>query len=121
MLDHRFELPTSVPPGRVVFQFDNVGQAPHNVIMIPLADDLPPIEVQLRGSERRLVEPFAGIYDRGPGDSGSFAVDLAADHRYAIVCSLNAEDGQPHWVKGMATEFRTLPVPAETSTPPSRP
>lgn len=121
MLDHRFELDRPVPPGRVVFRFDNAGQAPHNVVMIPLAEDLPPIEVQLRGSERRFVEPFAGFYDRDPGDSGSFAVDLGADQRYAMVCSLNAEDGQPHWMKGMVTEFRTPQIPADAPTPTSRP
>lgn len=121
MVDHRFEFKTPVPPGRVVFRFENAGQDPHNVIMIPLAEDLPPIEVQLRGSERRLVEPFAGIYDRPPGDSGAFAVDLFPDQRYAMVCSLTAEDGQPHWMKGMVTEFRTLPAPADTVTAPSPP
>ena len=121
MLDHRFELDTPVPPGRVVFRFHNAGQAPHNVIMIPLAQDVPPIDVQLRGSERRQVEPFAGIYDRGPGDSGSFAVDLLPDQRYAVVCSLTAEDGEPHWMKGMVTEFRTSPIPAGATTPTSRP
>ncbi len=107
MLDHRFEIGTPVPAGRVVFRFDNGGQTAHNVIMIPLAEDVPPIEVQLRGSERRLVEPFAGVYDRAPGETGSFAVDLVAGQRYAMVCSLPAEDGQPHWMKGMAIEFRT--------------
>jgi hypothetical protein len=123
MVDHRFELDRPVPRGRVVFQFDNAGQAPHNVVMIPLAEGLPPIDVQLRGSERRFVEPFAGIYERGPGDSGSFAVDLLADQRYAIVCTVIAEDGRPHWTEGMAIEFRTPPAPATTgaTTPPSRP
>lgn len=123
MLEHRFELDRPVPAGRVVFRFDNAGQAPHNVVMIPLAEDLPPIDVQLRGSQRRVVEPFAGIYDREPGDTGSFAVDLVADQRYAIVCTVTGEDGQPHWMHGMAAEFRTppAPAPAGTTTTASRP
>jgi hypothetical protein len=122
MVDHRFELDRPVPRGRVVFQFDNAGQAPHNVVMIPLAEELPPIDVQLRGSERRFVEPFAGIYERAPGDSGSFAVDLLPDQRYAMVCTTPGADGRPHWTEGMATEFRTPPAPpTDATTPTSRP
>lgn len=107
MVDHRFELGAPVPAGRVVFEVENAGQSPHNLVMIPLPEDVPPIDVQLRGSERRLVEPFAGVYERAPGDTGTFAVDLLAERRYALICTVSAEDGQPHWMQGMATEFRT--------------
>ena len=107
MVDHGFELDAPVPAGRVVFRIENAGQSPHNLVMIPLGEDVPPIDVQLRGSERRLVEPFAGVYERASGDSGTFAVDLLAERRYALICTLSADDGQPHWMHGMATEFRT--------------
>lgn len=108
MAEYRFDYdPAAIPAGRVVFRARNVGGEPHNLIMIPLAEDVPPIDVQLRGSERRLVEPFAGFYDRPPGDTGSFAVDLVAGQRYAMICTLPASDDEPHWKKGMVTEFRT--------------
>lgn len=108
MGEYRFDYDAAaIPAGRVVFRARNVGGEPHNLVMIPLAEDLPPIEVQLRGSERRLVEPFAGFYDRPPGDTGSFAVDLVPGRRYAMICTLPAPDNEPHWRKGMVTEFRT--------------
>lgn len=116
MVDHRFELDRDVPAGRVVFRLTNAGRAPHTMTMIPIPDELPPIAEQLRGSQRRLVEPYAGIYDRKPGDTGTFAVDLAPGRRYAMICAVVAEDGQPHWMKGMATEFRT---PAAAASKPA--
>lgn len=117
MLDHRFELDRSVPAGRVVFRIRNAGQAPHHLTMIPLPDDVPPIAEQLRGSQRRFVDPFAGIYEREPGDTGTFAVDLGPGRRYAMICSVRDGDDQPHWAKGMATEFRTPgPTRGATST-----
>ncbi len=115
MVDHRFEFDHDVPAGRVVFRLKNAGRAPHQMTMLPLPDELPPIAEQLRGTERRLVEPFAGVYERKPGDTGTFAVDLVAGRRYAMICAVTAEDGEPHWKKGMATEFRTRA--ATTSRP----
>lgn len=125
MHDFRFELDRDVPAGRVVFRAINAGKSPHNLTMIPLPDDVPPIAEQLRGTQRRLVEPFAGIYEREAGDTGTFAVDLAANQRYAMICSVPAEDGEPHWMKGMASEFRARGAspgaarPLTSSTAPS--
>lgn len=106
MVDYGFEFDTPVPAGRVVFQITNAGRSDHNLVMIALPEDVPSIDEQLRGSQRRLVEPYAGIYERPPGDTGTFAVDLVAGQRYALICTLVAEDGEPHYLKGMATEFR---------------
>lgn len=122
MRDHRFELDRDVPVGRVVFQITNAGREPHHLTMIPVPEDLPPIAEQLRGTQRRFVQPYAGIYDREPGDTGTFAVDLVPGRRYAMVCAVVAPDGQPHWMKGMATEFRTPgapPAAADAATPPA--
>lgn len=107
MEEYRFDYDAGdIPAGRVVIRARNAGNEAHNMVMIPLAEDLPPIDVQLRGSERRLVEPFAGFYDRPPGDTGTFAVDLVAGQRYAMICTLPAPDDEPHWMKGMSSEFR---------------
>ncbi|MEX2289751.1 MAG: hypothetical protein WD794_05420 [Mycobacteriales bacterium] len=107
MVDHRFEFATPVPAGRVVFRLTNAGRSPHNLVLIPLPEDLPPIQEQIRGTKRRLVEPYAGIYDRPPGDTGTFAVNLLPGQRYAMICTVVDADGEPHSKKGMATEFRT--------------
>ena len=126
MTDHRFELDRDPGPGRTVFRVRNQGKSPHHLILFPMPEDLPPIAEQLGGFQRRFVEPFAGIYDRAPGDTGTFAVDLVAGRRYAMVCSVLAEDKEPHWKKGMATEFRppgadTSDTTAVSAPPPSPP
>ena len=107
MRDHRFDYEGQIPAGPVRFQIRNAGHATHHLTMALLPEDLPPIAEQLRGTERRFLSPFAGIYDRNPGDTGPFVVNLLAGRRYALICSVRDEDGQPHWMKGMATEFRT--------------
>lgn len=97
--------PRRVPAGRLVVRVRNVGRLVHRLSMLPLSEDVPPIEVQLRGSERRAIAPFAGIYDRAPGQEGTFAVDLVAGQRYAFICFVIDEKGS-HAQKGMSSEFR---------------
>lgn len=98
-------LPTVLPRGRVVFRFHNVGNRLHGPLLIPLPDDMPPIDVQLRGPDRRSLFPLAGIAPSVPGSRRAIAVDLRPG-RYAVLCPITADDGKPHSVKGMATEFR---------------
>lgn len=108
--EYHFSYDTSVPAGRVVFRFTNDGKVQHRPILLPLDDDVPPIDVQLHGAERKVVPPFAGLRMRDPGQSGTFAVDLAPNHRYAFICYAIAADGQVHALKGMSSEFRTGPA-----------
>ena len=120
MREHRFEHPTPVPSGRVVFRFVNVGRIVHQPDLLPLAEDLPPIDVQLRGDERTAVSPYAGVPDREPGDVGTFAVDLVAGRRYALICfAEDPDDEESHALQGMATEFRAGGQGAVTTAPPS--
>lgn len=106
MRDFAFEYTRSIPAGRVVFRARNVGRLQHELALVPLSEDFPPIDVQLHGSVRRTVDAIAGIHGRDPGQSGTFAVDLVAGHRYALLCFFEAPDGESHAVKGMASEFR---------------
>jgi hypothetical protein len=109
MRDYRFDYDPTIPSGRVVFRLLNKGMVPHRPSLLPLPENLPPIDKQLRGAKRRAVSPFAGVQDRRPGASGSFAVDLAAGRRYALVCYARDRDGSSHALKGMASEFRARP------------
>lgn len=115
MEDYRFNYDPDIPSGRVVFRIHNAGDVPHQVTLFPLPEDVPPIDEQLRGEQRRFVEPFADIYERPPGDTGTFAVDLEPGTRYAMVCFLEAKDGELHWRKGMVSEFLTPPTPSEVN------
>ncbi len=108
MDEYRFVYDDNIPPGRVVFDVTNAGRIPHRLSLLPLTEDFPPIDVQVRGSERRFINPFAGIPPREPGERGTFAVELAPGVRYALVCFLvDDQDNQSHAVKGMTSEFRT--------------
>lgn len=115
MTEYRFDYDRPVPAGRVVFRFVNAGQANHRPSLLPLPEDLPPITEQLRGDQRVVAVPFAGISTREPGETGVFAVDLEPGVRYGIICFARGPDGQSHALKGMASEFRAGgPRPAPT-------
>lgn len=105
MRDYRFDLDRPLPRGQVAFKIVNAGAVNHRMVVIPLAEDMPPIDVQLRSADRRVVNPVAGIPDRPPGGNATFAVYLPAG-RYALVCFARTSDGETHALKGMAMEFR---------------
>lgn len=67
MTEFRFEYGQVIPSGRVVFRFMNQGAEQHRPTLKPLPEDMPPIEEQLRGSERRASVPFADVGTLGPG------------------------------------------------------
>lgn len=106
MTEHRFEQSHEIPAGRVVFRFVNQGRDEHRPSLKPLPEDMPPIDEQLRGSQRRVSVPFVGLGNLKPGESETFAVDLIAGNRYALICFAIAPDGEGHALKGMASEFR---------------
>lgn len=115
MIDNKYQPSrTSIPAGRVVFHMVNDGAQGHRPVLIPLGDDFPPIDEQIRGSERRLVNPEAAVNERPPSISGTFAIDLAPGKRYAFVCFATTADGVPHSKLGMTWEFRTEGSPAST-------
>lgn len=99
-----------VPAGRVVFVVRNVDQVKHELQLVPLPEDMPPVQEQLHGSQRRELAPVAGVPGRAPGQRGVFAVDLIPGARYGLVDTLLDADGQPFALKGMASEFRTTAV-----------
>jgi len=96
-----------VPGGRVVFKVVNAGRSVHRLALFPLPEDFPPIAEQLKGTERRPITPFAGVPDHLPGETASFAVDLEAGHRYALVDFSEDAEGVSQALKGMTSEFRT--------------
>lgn len=104
--EYRYQLSRPVPAGRVVFRVTNAGRQVHRVSLLALPEDLPPLARQLRGRRRRAVAPFAGIGGLVPGTSNSFAVDLAAGRRYALIDVGAAPGGRSNALLGLATEFR---------------
>ena len=105
MAEYRFEYAPPARAGRVVFRARNLGQLEHELVLVYLPEDFPPVREQLESSKRRPVSNLGRSPVRPPGATGTFAVDLAAG-RYALVCFVKDADGNQHAVKGMAAEFR---------------
>lgn len=113
--DYRFEFDSEIPAGRVVFRFMNAGAEAHRPSLLALEENFPPIDAQLRGTQRRAITPLAGINERLSGATGNFAVDLIPGRRYAFVCFARSAEGEMHGLKGMTFEFH-----APTAQEPSR-
>jgi hypothetical protein len=110
MTDNRYEYLPPARAGRVVFRVRNAGTQQHRIAVYPLPEDMPPIDVQLRGSERRNVERLAAPLPRRPEETQSFAVDLQPGQRYAFLCFLRSPTEQKTYAElGMSSEFRAGP------------
>ena len=106
IVDHRFEHgPASIPPGRVVINARNSGGVEHQVVLVRLPEDLPPLDVELSSSQSTPVETVRIVPTLAPGEPSSFAVDLPPG-RYGMICFLTDADGQTYAQKGMSSEFR---------------
>ncbi len=106
MTEFGYKLDRPVPPGYVIFRMVNAGQQTHEPNLIPLSEDVPPIDQQVRGDTRIAVSPSGGVVGRKPDQVGSFAANLESGQRYAFVCFARTPDGQSHAKLGMAIEFR---------------
>jgi hypothetical protein len=104
--DYRFVYDrSSIAPGRTVFQVRNTGDRRHELGLIPLPENFPPLDAELRSKTSRAVALLARLQPIGPDTSGTFAVNLTPG-RYGMVCFVTAPDGTPHALKGMNSEFR---------------
>lgn len=104
--DYQFRHPRPFPAGRVVFRVVNEGTREHELTLVPLGEDVPPVAEQIRSGNPRVVTPLARVPPRQPNQTGLFAADLAAGQRYALVCYVRNPDGQAHAALGMSSEFR---------------
>ena len=113
MREYRFDFnAAAIHRGRVIFKVVNDGKLVHRLVLIPLPEDFPPIEQQLHGSVRQVVQEAVAIRNLEPpakgqqhGMSESFAFDLRPG-RYAFVSLYIDPDGVSQALKGMANEFR---------------
>ncbi len=106
MTEYSFDYAGPVPAGRVVFRVKNSGKLVHQLSLFPISKDVPPLEMQLHGSERRVANVFASVTVQ-PGEAEVFAVDLSPGHRYGMMCFLQDAFGQANALKGMNAEFIT--------------
>ena len=105
MQEYRFLYDAPDAAGRIVFRVHNEGRLRHDLVLVYLEEGLPPLDEQLRGSDRRIVATIASLPARAPGQQGTFAVDLQPG-RYGMICFVTDPDGRQHAQKGMNSEFR---------------
>lgn len=106
--DYAFQLPDSLPAGPTAFAFENVGEVPHEMILVGLQEGATLDEVMARqragGDWRALLEPGAAILIADPGERSNARVlaDLEAGRTYALVCNFrDTDDAPPHTELGM--------------------
>jgi uncharacterized cupredoxin-like copper-binding protein len=96
-------------PGKVAFAVDNVGEQPHEAILISLDDDVDLDAAIMSVEPPEGVEVIGGV-ELEPGESSDMvlAEELEAG-RYALICFLPDTDdseGTPHAFLGMIEDFR---------------
>lgn len=95
-----------VPPGRVVFRIENAGEHPHQLTLLALDEDAPPIEEQVFDPPEVAPAVVARIPRLRPGETGMFAVGLAEGQRYALMDLSETPDGSLNARLGLFAEFR---------------
>lgn len=104
--EENVELDGPVSAGRVVMRVTSADDAPHQVTVVRLAEDSPPIDEQLEPGDYEPPEIVARISEMAPGETGMVAVELTAGRRYALVDLSETADGRLHARLGVAAEFR---------------
>jgi hypothetical protein len=107
-LEYQFDFDASaVTSGDFAFDVENTGGEEHIVDLFSVPVDLD-IEQALRSEEEVAgVESIGATPPIEPGGTTTmvFTEPLAAG-RYAILCFVEAEDGEPHALKGMVADFQ---------------
>lgn len=97
--------PDTVPPGRVVVRARHAGQEAHQVVVLPLPEDMDAsLHEALNSTTRRAMTVLADLPAREPGKETVFAVDLPPG-RYGLVCFQKGADDESHAANGENAEF----------------
>lgn len=104
MRDHAFDVEPAppLPPGRVVFEARNAGEARHELAIVALPDR--DTDQQTESSGGMVVPTLGVIHARAPDERGRVAVDLTPG-RYALVCLVKTDEGVAHTELGQRVDF----------------
>ncbi len=105
MREYSFTLPPQVSPGRALFEIFNQGALRHDLALVVLPPDFPPLGEQLRGTTRRPLATLAYLPPLAPKSRGAFAADLPPG-RYGIISFVKQPGGEQDQLEGMHAEFR---------------
>ena len=106
MREYAFDHVPGLPVGRAAFRVRNAGRLTHQLILLALPPDAPPVGQVFGGSSKHQgFSPLAILPSQPPGDRATFAYDFAPG-RYALVCILKDPGSGTHAQQGMSSEFR---------------
>lgn len=111
MTDFAFDAPETIPAGEVEINAVNVGDQEHEMGVIPLTDDAPPIEELLKLGDKELQKYAAGPFTgtQGPipsGDQKSFTLEGESGQVFAFACFVqDPKSKKPHALLGMYGSF----------------
>lgn len=94
-----------IPAGRVLFRARNLGRVDHQLYLVVVDEQSPPVAETFRARAREVLSPLAYLPAVPPGGTATFAHDLPVG-RYALICLLQDDEGESHAAKGMNLEFR---------------
>lgn len=118
--DFAFQLPDTLPAGRLTLRMANTGADLHHVSVVKLEDGHTAAELleivkahqAFPAWARELGGPNAVV----PGDTSEVTLDLPAGS-YAFICVIPSPDGVPHIMKGMFKPVVVAGAPAPASEP----
>jgi uncharacterized cupredoxin-like copper-binding protein len=106
--DFRFTMSQPIAPGSHTIQVMNHGTQPHEVVVVKLApgasvkDFAASVEPGASGPPQG--RPVGGIVGLESGEHGFFKASFEPGN-YGLICFFPDPTGQPHFVRGMTTEF----------------
>jgi plastocyanin len=108
--EFEFDLPETLPAGETTFNFVNDGKQPHELSLVELKADAPPVKELLELPEKKAQEFFteAGHAFAKPGKSQeeAFTYTLTSGARFGYVCFVqDPKSKTPHAFLGMVGEF----------------
>jgi plastocyanin len=106
--EYAFSVAPTAPAGTTTVNLINVGEEPHMLDLVPLAEDAPPVDKLIKMSQKKASQFFAGqlthLKTVKAGEEISKEVDLQPG-RYAYVCFYAEKGEPPHAFKGMVGEL----------------
>jgi hypothetical protein len=108
-VEYGFVLPETLPAGETTFTLKNNGEEPHQLILVPLVDDAPPVADLIKLSQKESAKYFSGKPSEAHAKPGEEAKPLEVNleaGRYGYVCFVRTKESKkPHAFLGMYGEL----------------
>jgi plastocyanin len=123
-LDYAYELSAeSVPAGLVTVNQTNDGDENHQVTLVRLEDGQSAVDladaIAADGDHATDDRNYAGGPNSVAAGQANSATSELEEGAYALICFIPAEDGEPHFAKGMVAEVEVTEPEGPGADPPA--